>query len=174
MNEGITHNYYWIESSDFGLHDLIMKCPDLFIEKTVAITSFDSGPLLPNDDEEILGWYSKDRVLYAPEVEDPKKLPYEQYDEWYIFDTLKEFKPNDTFVNYGSFFLRDPEYQLQDADPTWDKVGIKYQIDCQKERQEKFWQQVCRIEPRAFVLDGGVFIYGSMFPQDIELIKYKL
>jgi hypothetical protein len=174
MNEGKTNNYYWIEGHEFSLHELVTKCPELLTGKTVAITSFDSGPLSPNDEEKGFGWYSKDNVFYAPKITNPRDLPYEQYDEWYIFDNLKEFEPIDTFVNYGSFFLGDPIYKLQEADPTWDKVGIQRQIDSQREMQEKFWDYIRRIEPRSFVMDGDRFIFGSRIVEDINLIKSKI
>lgn len=174
MNEGKTHNYYWIEGNEFDLHDLVTRCPQLLIGKTVAITAFDSGPLTPNDEEKVYGWYSKDEVLYAPNIINPEKLPYAEYDEWYIFDELKEFKPKDAFVNYGAFFLRDPSYQLQGIDPTWDKIGLQHQINSQKELQEQFWNYVCLIQPRSFVMDGDYFIFGSLFVDDVELIKSKI
>lgn len=174
MYEGETNNYYWIEGHEFSLHKLVTNCPELLIGKTVAITSFDSGPLLPNDQEKEFGWYSKDKVFYAPEIANPQDLPYDQYDEWYIFDNQKEFKPVDAFVNYGSFFLRNPIYQLHEADPTWDKVGIQHQIDYQREIQEKFWEHIRRIEPRSFVMDGDRFIFGSRVSGDIKLIESKI
>jgi len=161
MIEGKTHNYYWIEGTDFTLHNLVRNCPELFVGRSVAITAFDSGPLLPNEEEIGFGWYSKDGVFYAPDITDPQKLPYEQYDEWYIFDNLKEFKPVDLFVNYTSFFLRDPGYQLDEVEPTWDKVGLQNIIDDQKEFQEQFWDFVCQIQPHFFVMDGDRFIFGS-------------
>jgi hypothetical protein len=43
MNEGETKNYYWIEGDEFSLHELVTKCPELLIGKTVTITAFDSG-----------------------------------------------------------------------------------------------------------------------------------
>jgi hypothetical protein len=109
--------------------------------------------LSPNDKEKGFGWYSKDEVFYAPEITNPQDLPFEQYDEWYIFDKRKEFKPVDTFVNYGSFSLRDLIYQ---------------------EMQEKFWDYIRRIEPRSFVMNGDRFIFRSLCVEDIELIKSKI
>jgi hypothetical protein len=174
MYEGKTHNYYWLEGSEFSLHELVTRCPELFSKKTVAITSFDSGPLIPNDQERSYGWYSLDDIFYAPMVLTPNNLPYEQYDEWYIFDELKEFKRVEPFVNYGSFFLRDPSYQMENIDPSWDKVGLQSQIDGQKDMQDRFWKYIEQIQPRSFVLDGGTVIFGSLFPEDIKSIKGKL
>jgi hypothetical protein len=59
MNEGNTHNYYWIEGNEFSLRDLVTNSPQLFIGKTVAITVYDSGPLFPNDEEKKLGGSQK-------------------------------------------------------------------------------------------------------------------
>ena len=69
MNEGKTNNYFWIEieGNDIGLPDLVTKCPKLFVGRAVAITSFDSGPLVPDDEEKgygtyNLGYYSNIRI----------------------------------------------------------------------------------------------------------------
>jgi hypothetical protein len=174
MNEGKTHNYFWIEECDFDFDDLVTKCPDLLLRKNIAITAFDGGPLIPNDEEKSLGWYSKDDVFYIPDITNLDKLPYDQYDEWYVFENLKEFKPIDPFVNYGAFFLRDPIFLLEDADPIWDKVGIKMHIDMLKEMQNKFWNFIKLIEPRSFIMDNGRFIFGSRFHEDIDMIKTKI
>ena len=65
-------------------------------------------------------------------------MPYDNYDEWYVFEELKEFIPDDLFVNYLSFSLRDPSYKLAEADPTWDKIALRYQIEKQIELLDKF------------------------------------
>lgn len=66
MVEGNTNHYYWIEENDFSLNDIVSKCPELFVGKTVAITAFDNGPLIPSKKEKAFGWYSKNDVFYAP------------------------------------------------------------------------------------------------------------
>lgn len=171
MVEGHTNNYYWIEAYDFGLHDIVSKCPELFVGKTVAITAFDNSPIIPNTKEKAFGWYSKNDVFYAPKIKNPKELPYDNYDEWYVFEELKEFLPDDLFVNYLSFSLRDPSYKLTEANPTWDKIALKYQIERQIELLDKFWNYIIRIEPRLFVLDGDNLIFGSRVYEDVNLIK---
>ena len=171
MNEGKTGRYWWIEGTDFRLHDLVVACPELLRGKTVAITSFDSGPLVPSSGESRRGWHANKGVLYAPDVDDPRELPHEHYDEWYIFDIPSSFEPDDRYVNYGDFFLRDPSYQLREADPTWDKVGITERIEHQQERQLKFWKFVERIAPRSFVLDGERLIFGSRVQEDLQRVR---
>ena len=171
MNEGKTGGYWWIEGTDFRLHDLVIACPELLRGKTVAITSFDSGPLVPDSSERRRGWYANKGVFYAPNVDDPCDLPHEHYDEWYIFDVPTSFEPDDRFVNYADFFLRDPSYQLTEADPTWDRVGIKERIEHQKERQLKFWKYVERIDPRSFAMDGDRLIFGSRVREDLERVR---
>ena len=72
------------------------------------------------------------------------------------------FEPVDLFVNYGSFSLKNPVYKLNEADPTWDKSAIKQDIENQRDMQDKFWGFIYQNKPRSFVIDGELFIFGSI------------
>jgi hypothetical protein len=172
--QGSNGNVSWLESGDLGLSKVIAKCPEIFAGRAVAITAFDSGSLAPSAEERALGWYAMGGVCYVPRVIDPQQLPHDQFDEWFIFDRLKEFTREEPFVNDGSFALRDPAYLLEEADPTWDKVGIREDIQRRRSTQERFWAYVAQIGPRAFILDGDRFLFGSRVPADVQLVKSRL
>jgi hypothetical protein len=65
--------------------DLLQLCPEVVLGKYIAITSIDSGPLVPTDEETAAGWESRGKVAYSPKVQKIKGLPREGWDEWYIF-----------------------------------------------------------------------------------------
>ena len=65
--------------------DLLQICPEVVLGKYVAITSIDSGPLVPTDEEIAAGWESRGRIACSPKVESVESLPRAGWDEWYIF-----------------------------------------------------------------------------------------
>ena len=59
MFEGKFENYKWLETKSFSIHNLINVCPEVLKDKFLVISSFDSGPLIPTENESKKGWYSK-------------------------------------------------------------------------------------------------------------------
>ena len=78
---------------------------------------------------------------------DVASIPYDQYDEWYIFITPTTFENYEVFVNYGGFSLHDSEFE---------------------EMQERFWQQLEYIAPESFLAEGDNLIYVT---KDFSLFK---
>lgn len=66
--------------------DLLETRPEIVLGKFVAVTSNDSGPLLPNDAEHAACWQSRNQIVYSPRVQTIDSFPREGGDEWYIFD----------------------------------------------------------------------------------------
>jgi hypothetical protein len=64
---------------------LLQICPEVALGKYIAITSIDSGTLVPTDEEKADGWESRGQIAYCPKVESVESLPRAGYDEWYIF-----------------------------------------------------------------------------------------
>jgi hypothetical protein len=111
--------------------DLLQICPAVVLGRYVAITSFDSGPLVPTDDEKSAGWKSRGNVTYSPKVQNIATLPRADYDEWYIFggpidlgtshlgenvfEAPKEQGHVSVFVNYG--FALDPPREGKPSQP---------------------------------------------------------
>jgi hypothetical protein len=65
--------------------DLLQLCPDVVLGKYIAITSLDSGPLVPTSEENAAGWESRGKIAYSPKIQNGASLPRAEYDEWYIF-----------------------------------------------------------------------------------------
>jgi len=158
MYQGKFENYFWLESSEYDLHDFMTKVPECLIEKYIAIAAFDGGPLSSNEEEKAEGWYLKNNILYTSKIKNTKILPYEQYDEWYLFNDFTKIELKEPFVNYH-LSLRDPHRRLQTMDPSWDKVAIRRQIDIEKKRQKEFWAKIAEIKPEMVLIDGTSFIF---------------
>ncbi len=59
METGSRGRYFWLTSADHDLDYLLMSCPQIVLARYLAVTSSDSGSLVPNEDEVIAGWESR-------------------------------------------------------------------------------------------------------------------
>jgi hypothetical protein len=127
------------------LSRLITSVPSVVRNRHVAITSFDSGPLKPSEDEQRWGWRAEGDVLWTGQITDPDVLPMAGYDEWYVYDRPVVLQDFQVFVNYPDFRLYDPELILRE-DPTWEPRAVELQLRCQR----AFWEQIARLAPSPF------------------------
>jgi len=136
--------------------DLLQLCPEVVLGKYIAITSIDSGPLVPTDKEKAAGWESRGEIAYSPKLESVESLPRAGWDEWYIFGSPTDLGTShlgenvfevpqerghvSVLVNYG-FALHDPEL---------------------KDLATLFWQQIEWIRPESYIADGDYLNLVSM------------
>ncbi len=142
--------YWWLTASEQDMGSLLATCPRLVMDKYLAVTSFDSGPLALSEEEIAAGWRGCNGIAYSPKVLSVEKLPHELYDEWYVFQSPAElgqaWKDDLTeapsrsghvaiFVNYGGFGLfSSPANSLIDL----------------------FWRQLVEIQPESFIANGDL------------------
>ncbi|MGA7634674.1 MAG: hypothetical protein WCB11_28245 [Terriglobales bacterium] len=135
--------------------NLLRICPDVVLGKYMAITSFDSGPLVLTDEEKAAGWESRSNIAYSPKIQDVSSLPRAEYDEWFIFGRSADLGTShlgenvfevpqghghlSVFVNYG-FALHPPERT--------NLVNL-------------FWPQMERIRPESYVADNDYLSFVS-------------
>jgi hypothetical protein len=145
--------YEWLVSDQ--QFDLLQLCPDIALGKYIAITSFDSGPLVLTNEEIAAGWESRGSIAYSPKIQDIASLPRAEYDEWYIFggpidlgtshlgenvfEVPQEQGHVSVFVNYG-FALHPPE-----------RTSLA----------TLFWPQMARIRPESYVADNDYLTFVS-------------
>ena len=77
--------YEWLVTDQ--QFDLLKVCPEVVLGKYVAITSIDSGVLVPTEEEMTAGWESRLKIAYSPKIQNVLGLPRAGWDEWYIFNT---------------------------------------------------------------------------------------
>jgi hypothetical protein len=71
--------YEWL-AIDHPQLDLLQICPEIVLGKYVAITSIDSGVLIPNETEKAAGWESRGNIAYSPKVQAVENLPRAGWD----------------------------------------------------------------------------------------------
>ena len=148
--------YEWLVTDEN--FDLLELCPEIVLGKYVAVTSIDSGQLMPTDKETAAGWQSRAKIAYSPKIENAQDVPHGGWDEWYIFNTPIDLGTShlgenifevpqeqghlSDLVNYG-FALHPPER----AEPTLTSL---------------FWAQIMRIRPESYVTDNDYLTFVSM------------
>jgi hypothetical protein len=91
LHVGSHEGYDWLVSTD-TLSDVLQVCPDVVLGKYIAVTSFDSGPLVLNDEEKATGWQTNNGIAYSPRIVRIEMLSCDQYDEWYVFPNQVEWE----------------------------------------------------------------------------------
>ena len=159
--------YEWLVSDQ--QFDLLQLCPEIVLGKYVAVTSIDSGPLVPNEKETAAGWESRNRIAYSPKVDQVKNLPRDWYDEWYIFvdpvdlgtshlqenifEVPHERGHVSVFVNYGGFALDRAEM---------------------KDLASLFWDQLEWIRPESYIADGDFLNFVTLDKTLFATVRNKL
>jgi hypothetical protein len=126
-----------------GLDNLLEVCPAVLLNKFVAVTSCDSGPLPIDAHAQAIGWRIRDGIAYSPQVTSPELFPYHvHFDEWYVFSAAAEPErisntnnaPRrvETFVN-AYLRLDDPEMN---------------------ERTTQLWQLIEHIRPESYIAEA--------------------
>jgi hypothetical protein len=168
LQVGRVGEYEWICDScgEGTLDHLIPAKPEIFLNRLVAITSFDSGPLTPDDNETRAGWRRVGDVLWTTPITDAELLPTAGYDEWYLFDQPIDLGNVVVFVNYTGFTVRD------DIPPEADSPATSL-----SSLAVSFWDQLIRLRPVAFLSDGTGFNFASrdahLFPVVLEWMRAR-
>jgi hypothetical protein len=146
--------YEWLVSD--RQFDLLKICPEIVVGKYVAITSIDSSPLTPTDEESAAGWEIRGKIAYSPKIQNMKDLPRAGWDEWYIFDN-----PTDL----GTSHLAENVFEVP-QEQGHVSVFVNYcfalhQADM-KALATLFWQQMARIRPESYVADNDYLNFVTM------------
>jgi hypothetical protein len=145
-------DYKWL-SSLHDLTDLVRLCPSVVLGKYIAVTSIDSGDLVPTDVERLAGWTSRDRIAYSPLVQSVENLRYEGWNEWYVFA-----QP----VDLGASRLGS---NIFDPTPKAGEVGVFVNYCFALHRPEMksisdlFWEQLERMRPLSYIADNETLTF---------------
>jgi hypothetical protein len=148
--------YDWL-TTQHDLEALLKLCPELVLDKYLAVTSRDSGPLTLSDSERGTGWISRGGIAYSPQIESVEGLlrlgadRCAGFDEWYVFNApvdLGETLAGNIFeVPLGpgrvAVFVNYYVSPVDDLDPSY------------KTLTDLFWKQLAWIRPESYIADGG-------------------
>ena len=146
--------YEWLVTDQ--QFDILQLCPEIVLGKYVAITSIDSGPLVPGDRQTVAGWQSRGRIAYSDKIRNVEGIPRAGWDEWYIFDN-----PTDLGVSH----LEENIFEVQ-QEQGHVSVFVNYCFALHqpemKDLATLFWQQIARIHPESYVADNDLLNFASM------------
>src|SRR5262249_3240200 len=140
----------------WSLTDLVLR---FHSNQRLCITSFDSGPLRPTEEEVARGWTTQGAVAISPPLIEGLPIPQEGYDEWYLLSNPR-FDDNEieVFVNYGRLTLLPPADIYRTFDPTWEKAGFDWLAPI----QERLWSQLQQLKPVTYVAMGDNDVVVSL------------
>jgi len=159
MVTGSHDAYLWLTTGQHDLDTLRKTCPQAFLEKYIAVTSLDSGPMALTDAEIRAGWQSRNEIAYSPRIQSAEDCRTERspggcagFNEWYVFEGPcdlgqiwhgnvfeSSMAPGQvsTFVNFFGFALQNPKMSSLTT---------------------LFWKQLDWIQPACYVADGDVLL----------------
>ena len=163
-------DYHWLNTADYDPSALLDWCPQAFVGKYIAITSFDCGPFVPlSEEEKKTGWHDRNEIAYSPRIGRSRGLSWDNNDEWYIFDhpfDLGEVWKGNVFeapmtpgnlCNFVTHHLALHRPELADL------VNL-------------FWRQLDWIRPESYVAYGDVWLVfvtcdSSLFTSVLSALK---
>jgi len=157
---GTYGNYRWIEWNAQFLYDLIAAFPEIVRGQYVVITSFDSGPFRPTEEEVRAGWRLLGDYAHSPKIDDDiTTLPHDQYDEWYIFTQSTHLNTVEVFINYAVFSLQDPGTAYTEHPSSMvHGIPVNDWIIARRKEQERFWTQLHAIAPETYLAEGDFLL----------------
>ena len=159
--------YEWLVSD--RQFDFLQLCTEVVLGKYVAVTSIDSGSLVPTEKERAAGWQSRGEIAYSPQVQSVEEIPSAGWDEWYIFD-----KPVDLGTSHlGEHIFEVPQEQGHLS--VWVNYGFALHPAERSNLATLFWSQIVRIHPESYVADNDylTFVSGNktLFASVREAVK---
>ena len=164
LQRGEHGSFQWLVSSE-PLPSLVEVAVRYHTGLRLCITSFDSGPISPTPEELNAGWTKSANIMVSPPLADGLEVPHDQYDEWYIFDHPPpvELSP-DIFVNHCGFSIVPPD-EIWKAD---DLKSDRHALDWLILIQERFWEQMRRVDPISYIAMGDNDVVVSKRREFIE------
>jgi hypothetical protein len=147
MFHGAQGEYRWLETSAHEIYDVLQVCPDVATNKNLVITSFDSDPIQPTSDEMQRGWRVSGSSVHIPLGSSISSIPFEVFDEWYIFSGDAPAPEKDYKV-----FVKHDWLTLGPAQALYSRNGNAFDL---KRMQRWFWQEMEQLQPESYLGRGS-------------------
>jgi len=151
MFHGVHDEFKWLETPAHEIHDVLQVCPAVVTHKNVVVTSFDPQKLQPMEEKWLRGCRVAGSALYLPFVTDPEELPYNVFDEWYIFSSAPLDRSFKRFLNYEWFTLGPAQVVYSRHNTTWDL----------KRMRRLFWQEMEQVYPESYLARGHRLMFAT-------------
>jgi hypothetical protein len=144
MFHGVQGEYRWLETSAHQVYDVLHVCPAAAANKNIVITSCSAEPLQPTEEERQRGWRVNGRSIYIPVGNSVSAIPFEVFDEWYIFSAAAPERDYKNFVKFDWFTLGP-------AQSLYSQSGTHFDL---KRMQRWFWREMERVRPESYLACG--------------------
>ena len=155
MFHGVHGDYRWLETTAHEIYDVLQVCPDVAANKHIVITSFDSGVLQPTAEEFDRGWRVYGRSVHIPVGSNVSAIPFEIFDEWYIFASESPLTDYKAFVKYEWLTLGP-------AQVLYSRSGSAFDL---KRMQRLFWQEIEHVGPETYLSRGQRLKFVTREPE---------
>lgn len=145
MFHGVQGDYRWLETSAHEIYDVLQVCPAVAANKNIVITSFRAGPLSLTSEEMQRGWRVSGSALHIPVGSNVSAIPFEIFDEWYIFSGDAQERDYKSFVKHDWFTLGP-------AQAVYSRNGSAFDL---RRMQRWFWQEMDAARPEAYLARGN-------------------
>ena len=141
MFHGVHGDYRWLETTAHEVYDVLQICPAVAANKNIVISSFDSGPLQPTSEEMERGWRVSGHCIHIPVGDNISAIPFEVFDEWYIF-------PGNAPERDYRIFVKHDWFTLGPAQALYTRKGNAFDL---KRMQRWFWQELEQAGPESYL-----------------------
>lgn len=160
MFHGVHGDYRWLETAAHEIYDVLQVCPAVAANKNIVITAFDSGPLQPTQEEMQRGWQVHGRSVHIPVGDSVSAIPFEIFDEWYIFAAEAPQRDYRDFVKYDWFTLGP-------AQTLYTRSGNAFDL---RRMQKWFWQEIELAAPEAYLACGNRLRFVTRNPENFSRV----
>lgn len=160
MFHGVHGEYRWLETPAHTIYDVLQICPAVAANKNVVISSFESGPLHPTSEELRRGWRVNGRTVHIPVGDNIAAIPFEIFDEWYIFSSAAPEIDFKVFVKFDWFTLGP-------AQALYTRKGNAFDL---KRIQRLFWQEMEQVRPESYLARGNRLKFVTQNAANFNLV----
>lgn len=160
MFHGVQGEYRWLETAAHEIYDVLQVCPAVAANKNIVITSFDSAPFQPTSEEMQRGWRVNGRSVHIPLGDNISAIPFEIFDEWYIFSSDAPEREYKVFVKHDWFTLGP-------AQALYSRSGSAFDL---KRMQRWFWQEIEQASPESYLGRGNRLKFVSRNPEHFNMV----
>lgn len=149
MFHGSHGPFRWVESPAHKTQDVLQLCPEAVLGKHLVIAAFDSSKITAVAKDSLRLWRVEGSALYVPPLADLLEVPYDVFNEWFIFTAVPGQRKLESFMA-SSWFSLGPCLSGNAARAT------QWEI---KRTQRAFWQLMESANPESYLACGSRLIF---------------
>lgn len=151
MFHGSHGSFRWVESPAHKAQDVLQLCPESVLGKYLVITAFDPGKITAMAQESLRAWRVEGSALYVPPSADLLEIPYDVFNEWFIFTAAPAQQKLESFMTSSWFTLGPCLSGNADRATQWEI----------KRAQRAFWQLLESANPESYLACGTRLIFAT-------------